>query len=513
LAAKTAEQMMYEFRANTAIDVTMSLLRSPDAIMHLALMAAYLGDGQIVDGPNLAAAINADLPAMLSAETTTDSDEALFDLPDADGLLTRWTKRGWVYRSVDPATRIERYQLTSGAIQAVRQMRNLQRNTSVATESALAMVMADLRQVASDANPDPIARRLMLTEQIVTLEKQREALDRGEMPEVSHRDLIDRVVALAHLVERIPADVARYGEEMHANTATLLRQTLADDAAEFGELLDRMFAGHDVIADSAEGQAFRAFATLIATPSQRSQLESDIAEIIERIRGLPPHEMDTLNGFIDAMWNRVLDVEGIRGLAFRRMSNFVRGGDALYYRSLRSRIGEAQSAAAAAFARTHGGRDIGFIVPLGGIDARSVGRLRLHSGSTVRADPVVDSTGEFDINAAALAGRESIDWAALRESIDRAVEGHGGLATLTEVLEHLPEARTGDVIGLWLLATRHGEVDPEGTSMVQVRTSRGRRELTVPYLVFGAAIPEPVGARRDTAGRSLHPVAEGLFDV
>ena len=38
-------------------------------------------------------------------------------------------------------------------------MRSLHRHSSVATESALAMVMADLRQIAAEANPDPAARR------------------------------------------------------------------------------------------------------------------------------------------------------------------------------------------------------------------------------------------------------------------------------------------------------------------------------------------------------------------
>jgi len=62
---------MYEFRTNAAADVTMSLLRSPHATLHLALMAAHLGDGQIVDGQTLTAAINADLPTLLRDPSPT----------------------------------------------------------------------------------------------------------------------------------------------------------------------------------------------------------------------------------------------------------------------------------------------------------------------------------------------------------------------------------------------------------------------------------------------------------
>lgn len=60
-----------------------------------------------------------------------------------------------MHRSIDYETRIERYQLTAGAHQAVQQIRSVRRHSSTATQSALAMVMAELRQVAVEASPDP----------------------------------------------------------------------------------------------------------------------------------------------------------------------------------------------------------------------------------------------------------------------------------------------------------------------------------------------------------------------
>ena len=504
LTNRTAEQLFHEFRGNAEADVTMSLLRSADAYLHLALMAAHLGDGQIVDGQTLIADMDAELPAILRGYTNAD-DDSNQALTDADKLLARWRRRGWVSRSVDPTSRVERYQLTSGARHAVQQMRGLQRQTSVATESALSMIMADVHRIAAEANPDPAARRLALNEQIAALREQLAALDRGELPPVDHRSLIDKIAAVAQLTDRIPTDIARYGEQMHANTAALLRQSLSEDSAEFAESLQRMFDGHDVIAESAEGQAFRAFATVVATPALRSQLETDITEITERIRELPAHLRDALTGFIDAMWNRVQEVEEVRGVAFRRMSAFVRGGDALHYRSMRVRVGEAQAAAAEAFRQTHGGRDIGFVVPMSGVHATSVARLRLHPGTASVPDPVGDSSREFDIDPASLGGLESINWAGLRAAVHEAMDAHGGFATLAEVLLHLPEARTGDVIGLWSLASRYGLVDADEATTVRVETRRGAREVAVPYLVFGEALPDPtpVAARqRAVAGQA-----------
>jgi hypothetical protein len=322
------------------------------------------------------------------------------------------------------------------------------------------------------------------------------------MPIVDHAELTDRLAALAQLIERIPADLARYGEQMHANTAALLRQSLTGDAAEFAETLTRMFDGHDVIADSPEGQAFRAFTNLIGTPSQRAQLEGDIDEILGRLDQIPPRLAEVLSVFIDTMWLRVQEVERVRRAAFRRISAFVRGGDALHYRSMRTRITEAQAAAAVAFRSAHGGRDIGFSVPLSGVVTASVGRLRLDEGTSVPPDPVTDSSEEFVIDPAALAGQEAIDWVALRTAVHKALDAHGGFATLPEVLARLPSPRTGDVIGVWSLAARHGEVDDSATEVVWANTSRGQRQLTVPYLVFGEPLPgSPTAAvHRDRLG-------------
>ena len=71
------------------------------------------------------------------------------------------------------------------------------------------------------------------------------AVTAGEVPAVTAGKLTDRVTALSQLIDRIPADVPGHGERMHANTAGC------------EDTLGRMFEGHDVIAGSPEGQAFR----------------------------------------------------------------------------------------------------------------------------------------------------------------------------------------------------------------------------------------------------------------
>jgi hypothetical protein len=483
---KSAEAYFHEFRASADTDAAMSLLRSRDALLYLALMAAHLGEGQIIDGRSLTAMIADDL-AGLSAVLGEDGDAGR----DPDAILRRWTRQGWVHRSIDYETRTERYQLTAGAHQAVQQIRSVRRHSSTATQSALAMVMTELRQIAAEASPDPRQRAEALREQIAALEAQLTAVTSGQAPAVTAEELTDRIAALSQLMDRIPADVARYGERMHANTAALLRQSLAEDAAEFADTLRQMFEGHDVIAGSPEGQAFRAFTNLIGMPSQRARLEADISETLDRVPGLPPHLAESLGTFIDRTWQRVQEVEGIRKGAFRRISNFVRGGDAAHYRGMRTRVAEAQAAAAGAFLAASAGRHTGFAVPLGGLTAESVGRLRPDEGISARPDSIAAAGSDFPIDPAALASLETVDMDALRAAVGRARDSRGGLATLPEVLAELPDARTGDVIGLWLLATRHGEVDDAVRETVTASTRHGPREITLPYLVFTGPLPSP----------------------
>lgn len=494
-----AERLLHEFRSNAEADITMSLLRSNDALLHLALMAAHLGNGQIVDGETLTAALDEDLPRLLRSHPHSDDGE-LHSYPDTDTVLIRWTKRGWTRRTIDPDSRIERYQLTSGAAQAVRQMRNLRRRFSIATESALAMIMTEIRQIATEANPDAESRRIALDEQIEQLTAQRDAIENNVPIEINQRELIDKVSALVQLIERMPSDIARYGEQMQANTAELIRRTFADDPAEFADSLERMFDGHDVISESPEGLAFRSFATLVSRPSQRSQLESDIEAILHHLDQLPGDLAEPLDGFIDAMWSRISDVESGRQVAFRRMNAFVRSGDALHYQGIRTRISNAQAAAVDAFQYTHGGRDIGFTSPMGGVDTSSVGRLRLHEGIAIKPDPLVEIPNA-PIDVIAMVGRESIDWNVLRDAVNAALRRSSGIASLRDVLIELDCPRTGDVIGLWSL----GSPPPQPGDLVSVmaHTGNGLREITLPAVSFSTPLPQPLERARTGYQRTL----------
>jgi hypothetical protein len=79
---------------------------------------------------------------------------------------------------------------------------------------------------------------------------------------------------------------------------------------------------------------------------------------------------EALGGFIDAMWRRVQDV-GVRAMAFSGSATSCTAATPCTTAACAHGVSEAQVAAAEAFQRIHGSRDIGFAVPMNRVNARS----------------------------------------------------------------------------------------------------------------------------------------------
>lgn len=501
MARPTAAQLYAAYGDNADSDVTLQLLRSRNAVPYLAIMAARLADGQ-VDGDHLAAGIDRDL-AELAAHWT----ERGWELPTADDLLDRWVRAGYLARTLHADSQRERYQLTRGATQAIAQVQAVRRNRTVATETVLELVMSRLSNIAVSINPDPGEHIRDIDQKIAELTRRREELAAGAIPAVDSRRVLDDIRMVTSLAERMPADIIGYGEKMRENSRALLTSGLDAEHGSHADVLNRMFDGHDALADSDEGKAFDTFYTLIADHRLRDDLESSIRQIAEGIPNLPHDILDTLTGFIDRMWDEVQSVDEVRGQVYRRINTFVKDGDFLHYRALRSQIADAQRAAAAAFVHAGPGKDLGIAVPMSAAVSNSVGALIFHDGIVDSPGAVADTVGEINIDPADLVGAESIDWHALTDAVNEAVAD--GPAEIDDVLALLPTARTGDVIGIWSLAQRHGAAE-HGQDEVTVlaHTARGMREIRLPAVRFIHKLPDPITAQPHEVMHLLDEPAE-----
>ena len=139
--------------------------------------------------------------------------------------------------------------------------------------------------------------------------------------------------------------------------------------------------------------------------------------------------------------------------------------------------------------------------------SNSVGALIFHDGIVDSPGAVADTVGEINIDPADLVGAESIDWHALTDAVNEAVAD--GPAEIDDVLALLPTARTGDVIGIWSLAQRHGAAE-HGQDEVTVvaHTARGMREIRLPAVRFTHKLPDPITAQPHEVMHLLDEPAE-----
>ncbi|MBT0567640.1 DUF3375 family protein [Williamsia sp. CHRR-6] len=484
MARSDAAALYAAFTENADADVTLRLLRSRSAMVYLAMMAARLSDGQ-VDGDHLAAGIAHDIETL--ASHWSDRGVAV---PTAEELLDRWVRDGFVARTLDEQRHLERYQLTRGATTALAQVQAVRHDRSVATETAMELVIGRLSNIAVTINPDPGEHIRDIDAKIAELTARRAALSSGALPTVDARRLYDDLRMVTSLAERMPADIIGYGEKLRSNSRALLTGGLDDHAGAYAEALNRMFDGHDELGKSAEGTAFDAFYLLMSDHRMRETLERHIDDILTGLPDLPADIADTLARFIDRMWDEVQRVDEIRGQVYRRINTFVKGGDFLHYRALREQISVAQRAAAAAFEAASAGRDMGIEVPMAGVDSSSVGALSMHDGVVEVPDGVEVTVGEIAIDPAELVGSETIDWQVLTEAVNEAVAR--GPADLPAVLAGLPAPRVGDIVGIWSLAQRHGTVDVGlARAVVPAHTARGIRDIHIPAMTFTAPLPAP----------------------
>jgi hypothetical protein len=506
--ARSAE-LFAAFTENADADVTLKLLRSRSAMVTLALMAARLGDGQ-VDGDHLVEGLRADIADL--ASHWTDRDQSV---PTPEELLDRWVRDGYLARTLDPDRDVERYHMTRGATTALAQVQSVRHDRSVATETTMQMVIGRLGDIAVAINPDPSEHLRDIDAKIAELTARRAELAAGAVPVVDARGIRDDIRMVTSLAERMPADIIGYGEKLRENSRTLLTSGLDDRTGAYADALNRMFDGHDELARSAEGSAFDAFYTLVSDHRLRESLEAHIDAILAGLPDLPRDQAQTLARFIDRMWDEVQRVDEIRGQVYRRINTFVKGGDFLDHRALREQIAEAQRAAASAFENVSAGKDLGVPLPMGVVDANSVGALTLHDGVVELPADVEATVGEIDIDPADIVGSETIDWQHLTAAVNRAIDSvvsrtPGAVADLRDVLAQLDTPRVGDVVGVWSLAQRHGSVDSDSDRVViGAHTARGVRPIALPAMTFREVIAAQTPTRRSATHLLDDPVSQG----
>ncbi len=439
-------------------DSAWRFLRADNAPVVAALLAEHLGgEHDRLDADDLYELIDADLEQLRS--------QGLELKQTARAYVADWRTAGFLVRRAVAETRGETLELSGASIAALKFLESLEAPRRSATESRLASLSTQLRQLAIDTDPEVTRRLQRLQEQRDAIDARIVAIREGSESALEGERALERVHDLLAQADAVPDDFARVRSEFEQLNATL-RASILDAARGQGEVLDDVFRGVDLIAESDAGRTFSAFSALVLDPALGTAFDDDMHQILDRdfSRSLTTAERRTLRDFHTTLKDRSADIHSVITQFARGLRRYVRSQDYQQDRVLRALIQEALSAAHSAAQQIKPYQLIGVDVELTAVSINSVGALALHDPAELDATAEVETHDGGLANLAelrALARATEIDFDELTGNVNAMLDG-SGTPTIAEVLEAYPATQgVASVVGLLALAASHGREERE----------------------------------------------------
>ncbi len=473
-------------------DAAWRLLRADNAPVVAALLGERLrAENARMDADELYERIDADLDDL--------RNHGLVLPQTARAYVTQWRNAGFIVRRATEATRGETFELSSAGIVALRFLDSREAPRRSLTESRLTSLSSQLRQLAIDTDPESNRRLQRLMQERDALDARIAAIHAGEDGALTGERAIERVHDLLAQASEVPDDFARVRAEFE-DLNVMLRARILDTDASQGDVLDDIFRGVDLIADSDAGRSFAGFSDLVLDPALGTAFEDDVRRVLECdfARELTPGERRALREFLTTLKDRSAEIHGVITQFARGLRRYVRSQDYQRDRVLRGLIQEAMSAARIAARHTKTYRLIGVDLNLTAVAIDSVGALTLH-------DPAEsDAAGEIEVHAPgaasledlrALARETEIDFDELTANVNAMFDAldYKNAATLSvgAVLAAYPATQgVASVVGLLSLAAANGTVSLDQTEDISWKGADGvARQALLAHYQFARRIP------------------------
>lgn len=407
----------------------------------------------------------------------------------AQAYVADWLAAGWLERRFPEGASEELYELSTQAIGALRFLGGLDASRSVATESRLALVIQQLVQLAHQTDADPHSRLAELLAERERIDAQIAAIGNGRVDVLDDARALERVREVIALADELAEDF-RHVRDDFQHLDREFRERIIDDTRQRGELLEALFAGVDVIAESDSGRSFDAFWRLLTDAEQSSQLEAAADAVTSRpfARALERRERSFLLHLTRTLLDRGGHVHDVLQHFARSLKGFVQSRAYLEQRRLHQLLKQTQAEALKLRDAVRSNAGIGYTLTLSSARLDSPSRWRLHdprsgqvNGSIVRADGAaitLDSVGE-------LVAQSEIDFRTLKQRVC-ALLADRAQCSIGAVLERFPaEQGLGSVVGYIALASRHGMLVADRFESVGWRGEDGHaRHARIPLLYF-----------------------------
>jgi hypothetical protein len=461
---------------------TWKLLAADNAPLIAAMLQALLLDGE------------RQLPASLMHERLArelDDVRAHGQIAprSAQAYVAEWLAAGWLERRFPAGASEEQYELTAPAIAALRFLGSLDSSRSVATESRLALVIQQLVQLARQTDADPQSRLAELLAERERIDAQIEAVNHGRVDVLNETRALERAREVIALADELAEDFRHVHDDFQQLDRDF-RERIIDDERERGEMLEALFAGVDVIAESEAGRSFDAFWRLLTDAEQSAQLETAVDAVTGRdfARKLDRRERAFLLHLTRTLLDRGGHVHDVLQHFARSLKGFVQSRAYLEQRRLHQLLKQSQSDALKLRDHVRSNQGIDYTLTLSSARLHSLSRWRLNDprqnqvdGRVVRAEGAMislDSVGE-------LVAQSEIDFRTLKQRV-RTVLAEQAQCSVGTVLQHFPaEQGLGSVVGYVALGSRHGMLVAERDESVSWRGEDGNeRHARIPLMYF-----------------------------
>ncbi len=393
------------------------------------------------------------------------------DLPrTAQAYVADWLASGYLARRFPSGASEEEYEVTAAAAGAIRFANSLIERRTTATESRLSTVIQQLVRLAEETQTDPETRVAALLAERDRINRDIEAVRQGRSHCLPDDRALERIRETVGLAGELTSDFRSVRDEFEQLNRDL-RERIMDSDGSRGDVLEALFAGVDVIADSEAGRTFHAFWRLLTDPEQSATLEEALDQVLERgfASQLSVQDRRFLLRLIQTLLEQGGMVHEVLQHFARSLKQFVQSQEYLEQRRINQLIKEAQRAALALKEEIRTSGSLGQDLQLTSSRVRSAAQWALYDPSlnAIEKGVALGETALIGLDTVGeLVARSEIDFRSLKQNIRAALEERSPI-TIAQVMERFPANQgLGSVVGYLALGSRHGAPAPEHSEMV-----------------------------------------------
>jgi hypothetical protein len=232
--------------------------------------------------------------------------------PNATGraLSVQWMKDQWLFRTMGDGG-AEEYSLTSHALEALDLIAALSRDRALISESRINTILAAVRRMAAEADPDRQSRIDRLDAQVAQLTIERERLaSGGELAAATDDQMVDGYADILALISQLPSDFKRVEESVLAMHRQIIADFRNEDRPIADVLTEYLRKTDELTTLTSEGRAFEGAFGLLRDEALMLDLRRDLQTILANpfAEALTPAEQRDFRGAVTVLRRGIDDV-------------------------------------------------------------------------------------------------------------------------------------------------------------------------------------------------------------